>query len=88
MWPVSQFVYAIHTVRPNDAVGAVEVIYTDEQDARSYAASRSTDYTISSASVTRYAVGQLGDRTPLALYVDGQERLRDRWDGPRLYPSV
>ncbi|MGD9527014.1 hypothetical protein [Pseudonocardia sp.] len=82
------YVYAIHTTRPNDAVGAVEIIYADEREAREYAESRSTDHTVVSASVTRYVVGQLGARTPLALYLDGRAHPRpDRHTG-RLYPTA
>lgn len=79
-------VYAIHTARPDD-VGAVEVVYLTEQDARGYAKDRSRDWRVTSASVTRYVVGQLGTRTPVALYIDGEERPRRSWADDRLYPS-
>lgn len=85
---VPQYAFSIHTERPGDAVGAVEMIHTSEDAARAYAASRSSDLTIKSARVTRYTVGQLGTRTPIALYVDGEERPRpDLGQGRRLYPS-
>ena len=35
-------VYAVHATRPEE-VGSVEVIFSDEQAARDYAISRSTD---------------------------------------------
>lgn len=79
-------VYAIHTARPDD-VGAVEVVYLTEQDARGYAEDRSRDWRVTSATVTRYVVGQLGTRTPVALYVDGKEQPLRSWAGQRLYPS-
>lgn len=82
----SVFVFAIHTDRP-DQVGAVEVVFLDELEARAYAQDRSTDHRVCSASVTRYEVGQLGSRHPLALYVDGRQQDRpDRYPG-RLYPA-
>lgn len=79
-------VYAIHTARPDD-VGAVEVVFLTEQDARGYAEDRSRDWRVRSASVTRYTAGQLGTRTPVALYVDGEEQPRRSWTDDKLYPS-
>jgi hypothetical protein len=65
-------VYAVHTARP-DEIGAVEIIFLDESDARSYARDRSRDWRVLSASVTSYVVGQLGTRHPLVAYRDGGE---------------
>ena len=47
-------VFAVHTTRPDEGAGAIEVIFTAERSARSYARSRSNDWRITSASVTRY----------------------------------
>jgi hypothetical protein len=66
-------VYAIHTTRPDD-VGAVEIVFADEREARRYARSRSCDHRVLSASVTRYTVGQLGTRHPVAWYRQGEEQ--------------
>lgn len=78
-------VFAVHAARPDD-VGAVEVIFGSEQEARAYAVSRSRDHRVLSASVTRYAVGELGTRRPVAWYVGGAEQPR-RFDRPGMFPS-
>jgi hypothetical protein len=68
-----QRVYAVHTTRP-DEVGAVEIIFSDERQARKYALSRSNDFRILSASVTSYRIGELGTRSPIAWYQHGEEQ--------------
>jgi hypothetical protein len=79
-------VYAVHATRPDD-VGAVEVIFSDEKSARSYARSRSNDFRVLSASVTSYALGQLGARQPVAWFKNGDEQHpRDVRPGP-FYPT-
>jgi hypothetical protein len=77
-------VYSVHTARPGE-VGAVEIVFTSEQEARAYARDRSTDWRIVSASVTRFTVGELGTRTPVGWYVGGVEQ-REHWDR-QLYPT-
>lgn len=77
--------FTVHTARPDD-VGAVEIVFTDEKAARVYAADRSRDWRVTSASVTRFVVGELGTRTPVAWYADGVERPR-RWNRACLYPG-
>jgi hypothetical protein len=77
-------VYSVHTSRPGE-VGAVEIVFTSEQEARAYARDRSTDWRIVSASVTRFTVGELGTRTPVGWYVGGVEQ-REHWDR-QLYPT-
>jgi hypothetical protein len=69
---VSTMVFAVHTARP-DEIGAVEIIFLDEDDARSYASDRSRDWRVLSASVTSYVIGQLGTRHPVVAYADGVE---------------
>ena len=66
-------VYAVHATRPDD-VGAIEVIFSDERSARSYARSRSDDFRVLSASVTSYVLGQLGTRHPVAWFKNGDEQ--------------
>lgn len=77
-------VFTVHVTRPDD-IGAVEIVFADLQRARSYAADRSRDHRIVSASVTRFVIGQLGTRHPVAWYVDGVEKPQnfDR----QLYPT-
>lgn len=84
----SRYAYAVHITRPED-LGVVEIVFVSEKDAREYVKSRSTDHLVTAASVTRYMIGQLGTRTPLALFVDGHEQPRpDLYHGrARLYPS-
>ena len=78
-------VYAVHATRPEE-VGSVEVIFNDEQVARDYAISRSTDYRVIAVSVTEFAIGELGSRHPVAWYRDGQlQDQRASRPGP-LYP--
>jgi hypothetical protein len=66
-------VYAVHTTRP-DEVGAVEIVFEDEYEARDYARSRSADYRVLSVSVTSYVLGELGTRHPVAWYRSGEEQ--------------
>lgn len=79
-------VFTVHSARPDD-VGAVEIIYSSEREARAFAESRSRDYRVRSASVTRFHVGQFGARHPVAFYVDGSEQPQ-RFNRPRLYPTA
>ncbi len=66
----------------------MEVVFTDERSARTYAQSRSTDQRITSASVTRYVVGQLGARAPVAWYRCGTEQdVRATRPDRRYYPT-
>lgn len=84
--PARRLVYSVHTTRPDD-VGAVEIVFTTEREARSYAADRSRDFRVLAVSVTRFVVGELGTRHPVAWYVDGAEQ-PDRATRPgRLYPT-
>ena len=76
-------VYSVHTARPGE-IGAVEIVCTSEQEARASARDRSKDWQITSASVTRFTVGELGTRSPVGWYVDGAEQ-REHWNR-QLYP--
>jgi hypothetical protein len=79
-------VYAVHATRPDD-VGAIEVVFGDENSARRYARSRSNDFRVLSASVTSYVLGQLGSRHPVAWFKNGDEQHpRDARPGP-FYPA-
>lgn len=77
-------VYSVHTTKP-DNVGAIEIIFSTEDAARTYAQQRSTDLRVLSVSVTRFVVGELGTRHPVTWFVDGVEQPR-RYDR-RLYPT-
>ena len=46
------YVYAVHSTRPDD-VGAVEIVFIDEREARRYAQNRSQDWRVSATSVIR-----------------------------------
>jgi hypothetical protein len=83
---VSDNVYAVHTTRPDD-VGAVEIVFTCEREARAYAKDRSTDWRVIAASVTRFVVGELGTRHPVAWFVNGIEQPRRANRPGRLYPT-
>lgn len=56
-------VFNVHVTRPDD-IGAVEIVFADQQRACDYAADRSRDHRVSSALVTRFVVGQLGRAIP------------------------
>jgi hypothetical protein len=77
IWPMLEpvasppYLYAVHSTRA-DETGAVEVLFRAEAEARAYAVSRSTDFQILAAVVTRYILGQLGTRHPVAWYVNGE----------------
>jgi hypothetical protein len=77
-------VYSVHTTRPGE-IGSVEIVFTSEQEARSYARDRPRDWRITAASVTRFTVGELGTRCPVGWYVDGTEQ-GERWNR-QLYPA-
>lgn len=81
---MSGMVFSVHTTKPDD-VGAVEIIFSTEHEARKYAQERSTDQQVLAASVARFVVGELGTRHPVAWYVDGTEQPH-RFDR-RLYPT-
>jgi hypothetical protein len=78
-------VYSVHVTRPDD-IGAVEIVFTTEREARAYANDRSTDWRILAASVTRFVVGELGSRHPVAWFVDGREQPQRGVRPGRLYP--
>ena len=81
-------VFAVHTTRPDEGAGAIEVIFIDERSARAYARSRSNDWRITSASVTRYTLGQLGTRCPVVWFQHGDERdIRAARPDQRFYPT-
>lgn len=82
---MTDIVFSVHTSKPDD-VGAVEIIYLTEGEARAYAQDRSRDYHVLSASVTSFMVGQLGTRRSVAWYVDGAEQDQRR-NTHQLYPT-
>lgn len=79
-------VYTVHVVKPAD-VGAVEIVFTTEDEARRYAASRSQDHHVLAASVSRFAVGQLGTRSAVAWYADGAEQDQRKPRPGKIYPA-
>jgi hypothetical protein len=83
---VIQAVFTVHTTRPDD-IGAVEIVFTAEHEARAYAADRSTDWRVLAASVTRFTIGALGTRHPVAWFVDGQEQPQRTPRPGRFYPT-
>jgi hypothetical protein len=80
-------VYSVHTTRPDD-IGAVEIVFRTERDAIAYAKDRSTDWRVLAASVTRFTIGELGTRHPVAWFVDGEPQPpRAPRPGGRFYPT-
>lgn len=70
---MSDTVYSVHATKP-DNVGAVEIVFRSEGEARTYAQSRSRDDHVLSTSVTSFHVGRLGTRRSVAWFVDGVEQ--------------
>jgi hypothetical protein len=84
---VREEVYSVHVTRPDD-VGAVEIVFTSEREACAYAKDRSTDWRVVAASVTRFTIGELGTRHPVAWFVDGAKQSpRAARPGDRFYPT-
>jgi len=80
----AEVAFSVHTARP-DEIGAVEIIFLTAGEACAFAADRSRDFRVQSASVTRFVVGQLGTRHPIAWFVDGHEQRQ--WFDRQLYPT-
>lgn len=68
-------VFSVHASKPDD-IGAIEVVFDNQRAAEEFAADRSKDLGVPSASVTRYFVGELGTRRPISWFVDGIEQPR------------
>lgn len=79
-------IYSVHTTRPDD-VGAVEIVFITEREACTYAKDRSTDWRVLAASVTRFTVGELGTRHPVAWYIDGVEQPHRKPRPGAFYPT-
>jgi hypothetical protein len=80
-------VYSVHATRPDDT-GAVEIVFRTEREAIAYAKDRSTDWRVLAASVTRFTIGELGTRHPVAWFVDGEQQSpRAARPGGRFYPT-
>jgi hypothetical protein len=79
-------VFTVHTMRPDD-VGAVEIVFTSELEARAYARDRSTDFRVLAASVTRFTVGELGTRHPVAWFIEGREQSQREPRPGNFYPT-
>ncbi|WP_219416437.1 hypothetical protein [Pseudonocardia nigra] len=60
---------------------------TREGEARIYAKDRSTDWQVLATSVTRFVVGELGTRHPVAWFVNGAEQPHRKARPGRLYPT-
>jgi hypothetical protein len=80
-------VYSVHTARPDD-IGAVEIVFRTEREAIAYARDRSTDWRILAASVTRFTIGELGTRHPVAWFVEGKEQPMRAVRPGRFYPTA
>jgi hypothetical protein len=81
----SPYVYAVHSTRA-DETGAVEVLFCSEAEARAYAVSRSNDFRVLASVVTRYALGRLGTRHPIAWYINGEPQDARAIPASAIYP--
>jgi hypothetical protein len=77
--------YAVHSTRP-DETGAVEVLFASEAEACEYAIRRATDFRVVASVVTRYALGELGSRHPVAWYVNGEPQDHRALPARAMYP--
>jgi hypothetical protein len=80
-------VYSVHTTQPDD-IGAVEIVFRTEGEAIAYALDRSTDWRVLAASVTRFTVGELGTRHPIAWFAKGEEQPPRAARPGRFYPTA
>ncbi len=63
-------------------------MFRTEREAIAYAMDRSTDWRVLAESVTRFTIGELGTRHPVAWFVKGKEQPhRDARPG-RFYPTA
>jgi hypothetical protein len=83
---MTKAIYSVHTTKPDD-IGAVEIVFTTEHEARAYAKDRSTDWRVLATSVTRFTIGELGTRHPVAWFVEGQEQPQRAPRPGRFYPT-
>jgi hypothetical protein len=65
--------YAVHAVRPEE-ICATEVVFNSPQKAEDYARAVSTDPGVLAGAVTRYRLNSPGQRTPTALFVNGERQ--------------
>jgi len=79
-------IFTVHTVRPGD-VGAVEIVFITEKEARAYARDRSTDFRVLASSVTRFTIAHLGTRHPVAWFVGGKEQPHREPRPGNFYPT-
>ncbi len=82
-----EVVFSVHSTKVGE-VGAVEIVFRNEREARRYAKDRSRDWRVVSTSVTSFVIGELGTRHPVAWYVKGEEQ-PPRFHGPerQFYPA-
>jgi hypothetical protein len=64
------------------------VLFASEAEACAYTKRRSTDFPVVASVVTRYALGELGSRHPVAWYVNGPSSPSRRRDVPRRAPPA
>jgi hypothetical protein len=66
----------------------VEIVFRTEREAIAYARSRSTDWRILAASVTRVTIGELGTRHPIAWFAEGEEQPARAARLGKFYPTA
>jgi hypothetical protein len=79
-------IFTVHTTRPDD-IGAVDIVFITEEEAMEYARDRSTDFRVLASLVTRFTIGHLGTRHPVAWFVGGQEQSQREPRPGSLYPT-
>ena len=79
-------IFTVHTTRPDD-IGAVEIVFITEEEARAYARDRSTDFRVLASSVTRFTLGELGTRHPVAWFIEGREQPQREPRPGNFYPT-
>jgi hypothetical protein len=79
-------IFTVQSTRPDD-IGAVEIVFTSEMEARAYAKDRSTDFRVLAASVTRFTIGHLGTRHPVVWFVEGEEQPQREPRPGSFYPT-
>jgi hypothetical protein len=72
--PVARYVWTVHVTLP-DEVRPTDAVFRTEEAACTHARAMSKDTGTLAASVVRFAVGELGTRKGVAMFVDGERQL-------------
>lgn len=81
MLDTRRFVYTVHVAR-GTGLGAIETVFSDHDEARRHARSRSGDPGITAAVITRFVLNELGTRGLTSWFERGEEKTVGNHRGP------